>query len=207
MQRHSPAADRNRDPILAVLERVLPPRGLVLELASGTGQHVVHFAAARPDLVWQPSDPSDDARASIAAYVEASGLANVHPPIALDVEHEPWPLPVPWPPDAHGPDALVAILAINLVHIAPWSAALALFAGAGARLPPGGVLFLYGPYRIAGATAPSNEAFDADLRRRDPAWGVRDLEALAAAAAPHGLALDETVALPANNHAVVFRKR
>lgn len=198
MQQHSPAAERNRDPILAVLARVLPAHGLVLELASGTGQHVVHFAAALPALVWQPSDPSPDARASIAAYVDAAALPNVRAPIALDVLAEPWPVPADPP--------LAALLAINLVHIAPWSAALALFAGAGARLPPGGVLVLYGPYRIAGATAPSNEAFDADLRGRDPAWGVRDLEALVAAAAPHGLTLDEAVALPANNHALVFRR-
>ena len=126
MQLHSPAAERNRDPILGVLERVLPATGLVLELASGTGQHAVHFAAARPGNVWQPSDPDARSRDSIAAYLAAAGLANLRLPIALDVEHEPWPL------SADDAAALVAIVAINLVHIAPWSATRALMAGAGA---------------------------------------------------------------------------
>jgi len=194
VQLHSPAADRNRDPILAVLARVLPTSGVVLELASGTGQHAAHVAAALPGLTWQPSDPDAAARASIAA--STAHLPNVRPPLALDAL-APWPLDAP----------IVAMVAINLVHIAPWAVALAVFAGAGARLPLGGVLVLYGPYRIGGVTAPSNDAFDADLQRRNPAWGVRDLEALVDAAARHGLALAETLALPANNHALVFRKR
>lgn len=200
MQLHSPAAERNREPILGVLERVLPARGLVLELASGTGQHAVHFAAARPGNVWQPSDPDARARASIAAYVTEAGLANLRPPIALDVEQLSWPL------SAADAAALVAIVAINLVHIAPWSATLALMAGAGARLLLGGVLVTYGPYRIGGAMAPSNEAFDADLRGRNPAWGVRALEDLAAEDARHHLVHEDTVALPAQNHALVFRR-
>lgn len=194
-RRFAPATARNRAPILAVLQEVLPGRGLVLEIASGTGEHVVHFAAALPDLTWQPSDPSEDARASIAAWRDEAALPNLRAPLPLDVT-APWPV-----------DAADAIVCINMIHIAPWEATLALFAGAARVLPPGGPLVTYGPYRFGGAfTAESNAAFDADLRRRDPRWGVRDVVDLEAAAIAAGLALIGTFGLPANNHAIVWRR-
>jgi SAM-dependent methyltransferase len=192
----APAAERNKDPILDVLRRVLPPRGVVLEVASGTGQHAVHMAVALPGLVWQPSDPDPDARASISAWIEETGAANVLPPLALDVRSVPWPIA-----------EADAVVCINMIHIAPWTAAEHLVAGAGRILGPGAPLVLYGPYRRNGRhTAASNDAFDADLRRRNPDWGVRDLEAVAALAAENGLALDEVVEMPANNLTVVLRR-
>ncbi|NOV24870.1 DUF938 domain-containing protein [Cupriavidus necator] len=195
-RRMAPATDRNREPILAVLRQVLPARGTVLEIASGTGQHAVHFAAALPGLTWQPSDPDEAARASIAAWTAHAGLANVRAPLALDVCRQPW-----------GIDAADAVVCINMIHIAPWAAAEALFAGAGKLLGPGGVLFLYGPYRRGGAhTAPSNAAFDAQLRATDPDWGVRDMEAVIALGAAQGLRCDEPVPMPANNFCLVLRK-
>jgi SAM-dependent methyltransferase len=196
-RRSAPAAQRNADPIRTVLERVLPARGLVLEVASGTGQHAAHMARALPGLVWQPTDVDPDALASIAAWVADEALPNLRAPIELDVTVDPWPLA--------GIDAVVCI---NLLHIAPWAAALGLFRGAARVLAPGGVLFTYGPYRFGGRfTAPSNEAFDASLRARDPAWGVRDVDDLEAAAGASGLALAETVSMPANNHSLVFRAK
>ncbi|MEM5370351.1 DUF938 domain-containing protein [Paraburkholderia azotifigens] len=197
LRQHAPAAERNREPILAVLERVLPATGTVLEIASGTGQHAIHFAAALPQLTWQPSDPGEDARASIAAWTAHSGLANVRAPLALDVRDASW-----------GLDAADAIVCINMIHISPWESARALIGGAGRLLRAGGVLFLYGPYRRGGAhTAPSNAAFDAQLQSRDPAWGVRDMEDVVALADAAGFDLDETVEMPANNFSLVFRKR
>lgn len=197
VRRRAPAAERNRDAILSVLARVLPRSGVVLEIASGTGQHAVHCAAALPDTVWQPSDPDADARDSIAAWRAHAGLANLNTPLALDVLNDDW-----------GIGNVAAIVCINMIHIAPWEAAESLFRGAGARLAGGGVLFLYGPYRRNGAhTAPSNEAFDQQLRARDPRWGVRDMEAVAALGEKAGLTLVETVAMPANNFSVVFEKQ
>lgn len=194
MKRTAPAAARNRDPILEVLRRVLPPRGLALELASGTGEHAVHFAAALPGLTWQPSDPDAGAVASVAAWRDEAALPNLRPPLQLDVT-APWPV-----------DRVDAIVCINMIHIAPWAATEALFAGA-ARTLTDGPLVTYGPYRFDGAfTAPSNAAFDADLRARDPGWGVRDVVDLDAVARAVGLRRDETVALPANNHALVWRR-
>jgi SAM-dependent methyltransferase len=193
----SDAVARNRDPILAVLRRVLPRAGTVLEIASGTGEHAVHFAAALPDLEWQPTDIDAIARASIAAHRDAARLPNLRPPLALDVTADEWPLP--------RADALVAI---NMIHIAPWPATEGLMAGAARLLPPGGILYLYGPYREAGVpTAPSNVAFDASLRARDPRWGLRDLAEVLALAAAHGFELVERVAMPANNLSVVLRRR
>ncbi|AMR81979.1 DUF938 domain-containing protein [Cupriavidus nantongensis] len=195
-RRMAPATERNREPILAVLRQVLPASGTVLEIASGTGQHAVHFAAALPGITWQPSDPDAAARASIAAWTAHAGLANVRAPLALDVCQQPW-----------GIDAAAAVVCINMIHIAPWAAAEALFAGAGKLLGPGGVLFLYGPYRRGGAhTAPSNAAFDAQLRATDPDWGVRDMEAVVALGAAQGLRCDEPVPMPANNFCLVLRK-
>jgi SAM-dependent methyltransferase len=195
-RRHAPAAERNRDAILAVLKRHLPVRGLVLELASGSGEHAVHFAAALPDLVFQPSDPDAASCASIDAWAASAGLANLRPAIALDATAQHWPIP-----------AADAILCINMIHIAPWAAAIGLLQGAARILAPGGVLYLYGPYKRDGRhTAPSNDAFDRGLRARDPAWGVRDLEAVAALAAANGFAAPAIEPMPANNLSLIFRR-
>jgi hypothetical protein len=191
----APAAERNKGPILAVLKRVLPASGLVLEIASGTGQHVVHFAQSMPHLTWQPSDPNPELRTSIRAWIAQTGLSNVRAPLELDVQNQPWPIV-----------AANAVVCINMIHIAPWSAATALMAGAARLLPTTGVLVLYGPYRREGRhTAPSNEAFDRQLQASNPEWGVRDLEAVSEAAASHGLALRDVITMPANNLCVVFR--
>ena len=198
----SPAALRNRGPILEVLRRHLPASGAVLELASGSGEHVTHFAAAFPALVFQPSDPDPQARASIAERVAQSGLSNVRAPQRVDASADDWTLP------ADIAASLAAIVCINMIHISPWSAALGVLRGAGKLLPAAGVLFLYGPYRRAGrATAPSNDAFDRDLRARNSAWGLRNVEDVVAAAAAQQLALAEIVEMPANNLSVVLRRR
>lgn len=192
----APSPERNKQPILEVLARVLPPRGLVLEIGSGTGQHVAHFAGALPALTFQPSEMDVGRHASIEAWVAASHLPNVRPPLAIDVTKRPWPV-----------SAADAVVCINVIHIAPWEATLALMAGAGAVLPAGGLLVTYGPYRRGGAhTSPSNEAFDASLRARNPAWGVRDIDAVAAVARNEGLVLEETLPMPANNFTLVWRK-
>jgi SAM-dependent methyltransferase len=196
MRREAPAVARNRDPILEVLRRHLPRKGLVLEFASGTGEHVVHFAGALPALSFQPSDPNESARASIDDWASTLGLTNVAPALALDASAAAWPVA-----------GVTAIVCINMIHISPWAATEGLLAGAGRTLPPGGMLFLYGPYRRAGhPTAPSNEAFDRDLRARDPAWGLRALEDVAALAARHGFGAPEVVEMPANNLSIVFRR-
>ena len=198
LRRQSPAAARNCRPILEVLKQRLPERARVLELASGSGEHALAFATAMPGWQWQPSDPAEPALASIAAWREAAALPNLAAPIRLDVT-----APGDWP---QGP--FDAVVAINLIHISPWAVAEALMARAGERLVPGGVLYLYGPYRRGGAhTSASNAAFDADLRRRDPRWGVRDLEAVASEAERHGLALQRVVEMPANNLSVVLVRR
>jgi len=196
MKRHAPAAARNRQPILDVIAPRLPENGLVLEVASGSGEHVVHFATALPGLVFQPSDPDPDARASIDAWTAESRLANIRPALALDAAAATWPI-----------ERADAVLCANMIHISPWESAEGLVAGAGRLLPAEGLLYLYGPYRRHGRhTAPSNEAFDLDLRRRNAAWGVRDLEAVAALAARHGFGPPEIVEMPANNLSVIFRK-
>ena len=194
-RRFAPATERNRDPIAEVLGGVLPARGRVLEVASGTGEHVVHFAARFPEIVWQPSDPDPGALASIAAWKAEAGLANVLEPIRLDAA-EPWP--------AVEADA---ILCINMVHISPWAATEGLMRGAAAVLKPGAPLILYGPYRRAGVpTAPSNEAFDASLKARDPQWGLRQVEDVEAEALRNHLHLERVVEMPANNLTLVFRR-
>jgi len=191
-----PSAERNKDPILEVLRRTLPGRGLVLEVSSGTGQHVVHFAKALPGLAWQPSEPDAELRASIARRIREEGLANVEPPVDLDVTRFPWPV-----------QAADAVACINMIHIAPWSATLALFEGAHALLAAGHVLFLYGPYRRFGEhTSQGNEQFDRDLRARNPEWGVRDLEAVSEVAAAFAFTLAEVVEMPANNLSLVFKR-
>jgi SAM-dependent methyltransferase len=195
-RRYAPATERNRDAILAVLERHLPARGLVLELASGSGEHVVHFAAALPGLVFQPSDPDAPSRASIDAWAATTGLGNLRPSIALDATAARWPV-----------EAADAVLCINMIHIAPWAAASGLMRGAARILEPGGILYLYGPYKRAGRhTAPSNDAFDRSLRARNPAWGVRDLEAVAALAEAAGFAAPLVEPMPANNLSLIFRR-
>ncbi len=192
----APAAQRNREPILDVLARVLPPRGLVLEIASGSGEHAVWFAEYLAGLVWQPSDPDPACRQSIAAHAAAARCANLRAPLELDVTVAPWPV-----------ESAEAIVCINMVHIAPWAASEGLMAGAGALLPPGGILYLYGPYRRGGGhTAPSNAAFDAALRRQNREWGLREVEAVAQLAGRRGLELREVVDMPANNLSLVFAR-
>lgn len=187
-KRSAPAALRNREPVAAVLRDWLPPSGVVLEIASGSGEHALHFAREFPHLEWQPSDLDPDALASIAAWRSTAGLANLRAALVIDAASPEWPI-----------DRADAVLSLNMVHISPWSAALGLIAGAARLLAPGAPLILYGPWLEEGAEpAPSNLAFDADLRGRDPAWGLRTVEAFAAAAAA-AFSLDERRAMPANN--------
>jgi hypothetical protein len=190
-----PAPERNKVPILAVLARILPATGRVLELASGSGQHVVHFATHLPALTFLPSDIDPGNLESIRAWVRDAGLPNLQEPALLDVCSQDWEI-----------GRVEAIFNANLLHISPWQCAVALFEGASRHLAASGVLVLYGPYRVGGQhTAPSNAAFDADLRRRDPLWGVRDVEAVVELAEHAGLALDERIEMPANNQMLVFR--
>ncbi len=199
-RRDAPATGRNREPILAVLARLLPTPGLVLEIASGTGQHAAFFASRLPHVEWQPSEPDAGAFASIEAWAEearAAAGARVRPPVKLDARALAWPI-----------ENCGAIFNANMIHISPWEVCLGLLAGAGRVLTAEGPLVLYGPYRVDGAhTADSNAAFDTSLRGRDPSWGVRDLEEVEAAAAAQGLDLEERVPMPANNQLLVFRKR
>lgn len=196
-RRSAPAALRNRDPIADVLAEWLPGRGLVLEIASGSGEHAVFFARRFPDLDWQPSDIHPDALKSIAAWSDAAGLPNIRPPIAIDAASSDWPIA-----------AADAVLSINMIHISPWSSAVGLLDGAAQVLSEGSPLILYGPWvseRIE--TAPSNADFDRDLRRRDPEWGLRKVEDFAAEASARDLDLAEQRSMPANNLMLLFRKR
>ena len=192
----SPAAEHNKEPILTVLESVLPPTGSVLEIASGTGQHVCFFAAQLPDIRWQPTEPDASHLEAIETRVREARLTNVAPPIALDVHQPRWPV-------AAGYDA---ILCINMVHIAPWSATNALCIGAARHLATGGKLVLYGPYLEQGTAVPSNLDFDSTLKRRNQEWGLRELEDVTRTAALHGLHRQQVVRMPANNLTVVFAK-
>ena len=195
-RRSAPHVARNAGPIADVLTQILPARGMVLELASGTGEHVVHFAREFPRLLWQPSDPEPAALRSIEAWRAESGLFNLLPPISLDARAADWPVP-----------QTDAILCINMIHISPWAATAGLMRGAGRLLGDGAPLFLYGPYRRGGVeTAPSNDAFDESLRARDPEWGLRTVEEVEAEAGKHGLQLDRIVEMPANNLSLVFRR-
>jgi SAM-dependent methyltransferase len=193
---YRPHVVRNRDPILDVLRRVLPPTGTVLEVAAGSGEHAAYFARALPHLTWQPTDPDAEALASIAGHRAAAGAPNLLAPLQLDVTADAWPI-----------ERADAVMCNNMIHIAPWSACEGLISGAARLLPTGGVLYFYGPYKIDGRhTAPSNQAFDDDLRERNPLWGIRDLADVIALAAHHGFALSETVPMPANNLSVIFRR-
>lgn len=195
-KRHAPATLRNRDAIASVLAEWLPATGTVLEVASGSGEHIVHFAATFPTLDWQPSDPDPAGLVSIAAWCAEARLANIAPPLALDASAGGWPI-----------DCADAILCINMVHISPWAATLGLFSGAARLLAPAAPLVLYGPYIEPDVpTADSNIAFDASLRARDPAWGLRQIDDVKAAAAAAGLTFAERRTMPANNLMLLFRR-
>lgn len=194
-KRSAPHVARNADAIIEVLRGVLPQEGLVLEVASGSGEHAVRFARAFPDLSWQPSDPDPVSLRSIEAWRQAERLPNLLAPVSLDAAAE-WPL-----------ERADAIVCINMVHISPWAATEGLMRGAGRLLAPGSPLYLYGAYRQSGVpTAPSNEAFDLSLRERNPLWGLRQLDEVTAEAGRHGLSLESVVPMPANNLSVIFRK-
>ncbi|NMF85982.1 DUF938 domain-containing protein [Nodosilinea sp. P-1105] len=210
-RRYAPATERNRDPILAVLQRVLPPTGTVLEISSGTGEHAVYFAPRLAPRWWLPSDRDSEALNSIVAWRQTVPCETLQAPVHLDVCAPVWPVEsgqleqgqIDWL--QHQP--ITAIVNINMVHISPWAACLGLMAGAGRLLPPQGVLYLYGPFKQNGEhTAPSNAAFDASLQAHNPQWGVRDVEAVVQVAQQQGLALQATVAMPANNLSVVFSR-
>jgi SAM-dependent methyltransferase len=191
-----PHVARNREPILEVLRRVLPPQGLVLEIASGGGEHAAYFASNLLGVIWQPTDANTEMFESIAAHRTAAGVANLLAPLHLDVTAEQWPVA-----------RAEAMVCCNMIHIAPWAVTEGLIAGAGRTLARDGLLYLYGPYKIDGRhTAPSNEDFDASLRARNPLWGVRDLTEVSSLAKRHGFALAETVPMPANNLSVIFRR-
>lgn len=193
-RRFAPATARNREPILDVLRRFFPQRGTVLEISSGTGEHAVHFARNLPGIEWQPSDVDDPALASIAAWCEHEQLANLRDPIRIDVLADDWPVEI-----------VDAVFCANMIHIAAWPCCVGLMRGVGRHLRVSGVFVLYGPFRIDGEhTSPSNEQFDADLRSRDSAWGVRELADVTEQARLNGLRLRERVTMPANNFSLVF---
>ncbi|MFM8543201.1 MAG: DUF938 domain-containing protein [Chakrabartia sp.] len=195
-KRHAPATARNRDAIADMLSASLPASGTMLEIASGTGEHIVHFAGAFPQLLWQPSDHDVLGLDSISAWSTEAGLPNLLPPVLIDASAPDWPVA-----------RADALLCINMVHIAPWMATQGLMAGAGRLLPKGAPLILYGPYIVPGVeTAPSNLAFDANLRAQNPNWGLRDLAEVEALAAARGLLLDQRIEMPANNLSLIFLK-
>jgi len=193
---HAPAALRNRDLIADFLQEHLPPQGILLEIASGSGEHCIRFGERLPRHIIQPSDPSPRARASIDAWTASSGLANVRPALDIDASAQDWPI-----------DKADTIICINMIHISPWRAATGLFAGAAKLLPPGGVLYTYGPYMRDGAhTSQSNADFDAELRRENPEWGVRSIEALCELAAACGFCAPGITSMPANNFSLIFKR-
>lgn len=195
-KRHAPATARNRDAIADMLSGILPASGTILEIASGTGEHIVHFAGAFPHLLWQPSDHDVLGLESISAWSAEAGLPNLLPPVLIDASAPDWPVA-----------RADALLCINMVHIVPWAATQGLMAGAGRLLSKGAPLILYGPYIETGVeTAPSNLAFDGNLRAQNPDWGLRDLTEVTTLAAAHGLRLDQRIEMPANNLSLVFRK-
>jgi SAM-dependent methyltransferase len=193
-KQHAPATLRNREAILSVLRLVLPPSGLVLEIASGTGEHATWIAPQLPGIAWQPTDRDPASRESIAAWTAERAAGNVLPPLVLDVCDPVWPV-----------ESAAAVFCANMIHISPWAATEGLLRGAARVLSPGGVLVLYGPFMLEHAhTAPSNASFDASLRARNPEWGVRDLGDVAEVARGHGLRLRDKIEMPANNLSVVF---
>ncbi len=195
-RRSAPHVARNAEPIVNVIRDRLPSRGLVLEIASGTGEHAVHLARAFPKLLWQPSDPEPSALRSIEAWRSAAGLFNLLPAIALDARAAQWPVA-----------QADALLCINMIHISPWAATTGLIRGAGRLLQSGSPLFLYGPFLQDGVeTAQSNLDFDSDLRARDPQWGLRKVETVAEEARGQGFVLEALVPMPANNLSVILRK-
>lgn len=199
MKQTWPAAERNKEPILLVLDRCFPREAFVLEIASGTGQHAAFFAARRQEWTWQPSDLDPDNLASIAAWVQESRLPNLRPPLALDVCSDTW--------DLGSQGTVDAIFCANMIHIAPWACTLGLIQGAARYLTPRGRFALYGPFMIGGEhTAQSNADFDASLKARNPEWGVRDSALVIALAAEAGLRLVEGVAMPANNQTLIFER-
>jgi len=201
LRKYALATQRNREPILEVLQRVLPPKGVILEIASGTGEHAAFFAPRLSPRQWLPSDPNPELRDSIAAWREVVATDNFYPPLDLDVRESVWSVER----DFSG-SAIAAIVNINMIHISPWSACLGLMAGAGRILPSGGILYLYGPFKENSQhTAPSNAAFDASLRLQNPEWGVRDLEEVVAAASAQKLNWIETIQMPANNLSLIFK--
>jgi SAM-dependent methyltransferase len=209
-RKFAPATQRNREPILSVLQGVLPQRGLVLEISSGTGEHAIFFAPQLPHLYWLPSDPDPIALESIRAWQQEQPTQTLLPPVSLDVSQPHWSeqvhLHMAQPPLMGV--SIAAIVNINMIHISPWRATLGLMAGAEALLPTGGMLYLYGPYKQGGVhTAPSNEAFDDMLRSRNPEWGVRDLEEVIAVAEKHHLTWHRTIEMPANNFSIVFASK
>jgi hypothetical protein len=192
----SAAAERNKEPILVVLETVLPAQGTVLEIASGTGQHVCFFAAAMPGIRWQPTEPDASLCEVIGARMREASLTNVEGPVALDVHASRWPLAARYD----------AVLCINMIHISPWSATHALCLGAARHLHDHGKLVLYGPYLENGKAVQSNLDFDGSLKRRNPEWGLREIEEVTQVAAQHGLQRQQIVHMPANNLTVIFSK-
>ncbi len=208
LRRYAPATERNRQPILDVLQRVLPKAGTVLEIASGTGEHATFFAPRLSHLQWLPSEPDVESRASVAAWVEALPSENLLTPLALEVSQQPWPVEDPGTElKSRLTQPITAIVNINMLHISAWQMCEHLMSGAQRVLPVGGILYLYGPFKREGKqTAPSNEAFDAMLRDRNPDWGIRDLEAVSAIAQQHSLSITEVVPMPANNFSVVFQR-
>lgn len=199
---YAPATERNREAILAVLERILPNPGTVLEIASGTGEHASFFAPKLAPRRWWPSDISAPMLKSIAAWSEVTKARYLLPPIELDVRTEPWPV------EADEKRSIDAIVNINMIHISPWKACEAMMAGAGRVLPNDGVLYLYGPFKRNGKhTAPSNTTFDDWLKEQTPDWGVRDVEAVEGTAKVHQLFLQEVIEMPANNLSLVFHKQ
>ncbi len=191
-----PAPERNKEPILAVLRDTLPETGTVLELAAGSGQHTAFFAGHFPNLTWQASEPEEEYRRSIQAWIQHDGLTNAPPPMELDTRGEAWPI-----------DSFDAVLCCNMIHISPWESCTGLMAGVGKGLSPGGALIFYGPFSIDGKhTADSNREFDESLKSRDPSWGVRDMADVTALAADYGLAFERKIEMPSNNLCVIYRK-
>lgn len=200
-KRYAVATQRNREPILEVLQKVLPSEGNILEIASGTGEHAVFFASQLQGCQWYTSDRDALLRDSIIAWSEECPTDNLHPPLDIDASSQPWSIET-------AAISIDAIVNINMIHIAPFSACEGLMAGAGRILPRDGILYLYGPYKREGKhTSASNEAFDKSLRDRDFRWGVRQLEDVIAVAKEANLALQEVIAMPANNLSVIFTKK